>query len=58
MTKEMLCYFENMTDKEIDQSWVREQEWNRAHGLPYYKVLINTHTWKVDAKIGRRKKAA
>lgn len=28
-----------MTEDQVRASWVREQEWNRAHGLPYYTVL-------------------
>lgn len=28
-----------MTDAQVRASWVREQEWNRAHGLPYYTCL-------------------
>lgn len=28
-----------MTANQVRASWVREQKWNRAHGMPYYTRL-------------------
>lgn len=38
-----------MTPEQVRASWVREQEWNRARGLPHYTRLIDPATGKVVA---------
>ena len=39
-----------LTTEQARQSWKREQEYNREHGLPYYERLIDVSTGHVISK--------
>lgn len=43
--------FLTMTWEQVKEYWRKEQEQKRAAGLPYYTVLVDPRTGKVEERV-------